>query len=100
VHTQSARVIQSFATKPTEALWLGRRPPELPPAILKTALRKLTQLEAASSLDELRIPPGNRLEALRGDRAGQHSIRVNDQYRVCFRWDGQNAHEVEIADHH
>lgn len=93
-------MIQSFANKPTEALWLGRRPPELPPAILKTALRKLTQLEASSSLDELRIPPGNRLEALRGDRAGRHSIRVNDQYRVCFRWDGQNAHEVEITDYH
>jgi proteic killer suppression protein len=93
-------VIQSFADKPTEALWLGKKPPELPPAILKTALRKLTQLEAASRLDELRFPPGNRLEALKGDRAGQHSIRVNDQYRVCFQWDGQNAHQVEITDYH
>jgi len=93
-------VIQSFANKPTEALWLGRRPPELPPSILKVALRKLTQLEASSTLDELRLPPGNRLEALKGDRAGQHSIRVNDQYRVCFRWTGQNAHDVEITDYH
>lgn len=93
-------MIQSFATKPSEALWLGRRPPERPPSILKAALRKLTQLEASSSLDELRIPPGNRLEALKGDRAGQYSIRVNDNYRVCFRWDGQNAHDVEITDYH
>lgn len=93
-------MIQSFANKPTETLWQGRKPPELPPTILKSALRKLTQLEAASSLDELRFPPGNRLEALKGDRAGQHSIRINDQYRVCFRWDGQNAHEVEITDYH
>ena len=93
-------MIQSFANKPTEALWLGRRPPELPPSILKTALRKLTQLEAASRLDELRFPPGNHLESLKADRVGQHSIRINDQYRVCFRWDGQNAHDVEIIDYH
>ncbi len=93
-------MIQSFADKPTETLWLGRRPPELPPTIHKTALRKLTQLEGASALDELRIPPGNRLEALKGNRTGQHSIRVNDQYRVCFRWDGQCAHDVEITDYH
>lgn len=95
-----ALVIQSFNTKSTELLWLGRRPPELPPSILKTALRKLTQLEAASSLAELRFPPGNHLEALKGDRAGQHSIRINDQFRVCFRWSGQNAYDVEITDYH
>jgi proteic killer suppression protein len=93
-------VILSFADKPTESLWLGRPPPELPPAIHKTALRKLTQLEAATFLSELRIPPGNRLEALKGNRKGQYSIRVNDQYRVCFRWDGQNASAVEITDYH
>lgn len=93
-------MIQSFADKPTETLWLGHRPPKLPPSIHKVALRKLTQLEASSSLGELRFPPGNHLEALKGNRAGQHSIRVNDQYRVCFRWDGQNAHEVEITDYH
>ena len=93
-------MIQSFADKPTNALWLGNRPPELPPSIYKVALRKLTQLEAASRLEELRLPPGNRLEPLKGDRAGQHSIHVNDQYRVCFRWDGQNAREVEITDYH
>ena len=93
-------MIQSFADKPTNALWLGNRPPELPPSIHKVALRKLTQLEAASRLEELHLPPGNRLEPLKGDRAGQHSIHVNDQYRVCFRWDGQNAREVEITDYH
>ena len=93
-------MILSFSDQPTEALWQGRRPPELPPSILKTALRKLTQLEAVSALHELRVPPGNRLEALKGRRAGQHSIRINDQYRLCFRWDGQNAHHVEIVDYH
>jgi toxin HigB-1 len=93
-------VIRSFADKPTAALWQGRRPRELPPTILKTALRKLTQLEAASKLEELRYPPGNQLEALKGNRAGQHSIRINDQFRVCFRWDGNNADDVEITDYH
>ena len=93
-------MIRSFADKPTEALWHGHRPRELPPTILKVALRKLTQLEAASKLDELRFPPGNRMEALKGDRAGQYSIRINDQYRVCFRWDGNNADDVEITDYH
>jgi toxin HigB-1 len=93
-------VIQSFANKPTQALWRGQKPPELPSTILKTALRKLTQLEAASTLDELRFPPGNRLEALKGSRAGQHSIRINDQFRVCFRWESHNAYAVEITDYH
>lgn len=93
-------MIHSFADKPTQALWLGRKPPELPPTILKTALRKLTQLEAATTLDELRFPPGNRLEVLKGDRAGQHSIRINDQLRVCFYWENQNASAVEITDYH
>ena len=93
-------MIQSFADKPTEALWFGRRPPELPPSIHKVALRKLTQLEAVLRLDELRILPGNHLEALKRDRLGQHSIRINDQYRVCFRWDGSNAQDVEITDYH
>jgi proteic killer suppression protein len=64
------------------------------------ARRKLRQLDAATGLDFLRIPPGNRLEALKGDRAGQHSIRITDQYRLCFRWDGEHAHAVEIVDYH
>lgn len=100
MHIAAYAVIQSFANKPTQALWRGKKPPELPPAILKTALRKLTQLEAASTLAELRFPPGNCLESLKGDRAGQHSIRINDQFRVCFRWHGQNARDVEITDYH
>jgi proteic killer suppression protein len=93
-------VIQSFADKPTEALWLGRCPHELRPSIHKTALRKLTQLESASTLDELRLAPGNRLETLKGSRTGQHSIRINDQYRLCFRWVGRSAHHIEITDYH
>ena len=93
-------MILSFANKPTETLWRGRRPPDLPPSILKVALRKLTQLEAASNIEELRQPPGNRLELLKGNREGRYSIRVNDQFRVCFQWDGQNAHDVEIIDYH
>jgi len=63
-------------------------------------LRKLLILDAAERLEDLRVPPGNRLEKLRGDRVGQHSIRVNDQWRVCFRWEGSDAHEVEIVDYH
>ena len=72
----------------------------MPPSIHQTALRKLTQLNSAGSLADLRVPPGNRLEPLRGYRAGQHSIRVNDQFRVCFVWIEGNAHEVEITDYH
>jgi proteic killer suppression protein len=64
------------------------------------ALRKLDQLEAAIGLDDLRVPPGNRLESLRGDRKGQHSIRINDQWRICFVWKGDGAHDVEIVDYH
>ncbi len=66
----------------------------------RIALRKLAMIEAAHVLDDLRVPPGNRLEALRGDRAGQHSIRVNDQWRICFTWRDGEAHDVEICDYH
>ena len=69
-------------------------------AIESVARRKLRQLEIAGCLDDLRVPPGNRLEALKGNRAGQHSIRVNDQYRVCFRWSSAGAEDVEIVDYH
>lgn len=93
-------MIATFACRATHRLWLGQKPPELPPSILQTALRKLTQLQAASTLNDLRIPPGNRLEALKGNRQGQHSIRINDQYRLCFRWEGREAYEIEIADYH
>ncbi len=66
----------------------------------KAALRKLLQLDAARDIADLRVPPGNRLEQLKHDRAGQWSIRINDQWRICFRWDGKDAHEVEIVDYH
>ena len=66
----------------------------------RVALRKLRMLDAAQSLDDLRVPPGNRLERLRGDRSGQHSIRINDQWGICFRWRGGDAHDVEIVDYH
>jgi proteic killer suppression protein len=68
--------------------------------VASVACRKLDQIEAATALEDLRSPPGNRLEALRGDRKGQHSIRINDQYRVCFEWKADGAHQVEIADYH
>jgi proteic killer suppression protein len=69
-------------------------------SILATVQRKLDQIDGASSLDDLRTPPGNRLEALKGGRSGQHSIRINDQYRICFVWKDDGAHDVEIADYH
>jgi proteic killer suppression protein len=68
--------------------------------IERVALRKLAMIEAAARLEDLRVPPGNRLEALKGDRAGQHSIRINDQYRICFVWKEDGAHDVEIVDYH
>ena len=83
----------------TEALAAGRRVRRWV-NIEAVARRKLRQLQIAGRLDDLRVPPGNRLEALKGDRAGQYSIRVNDQYRVCFRWTAAGAEDVEIADYH
>ncbi|HCI47114.1 MAG TPA: excinuclease ABC subunit A [Rhodospirillaceae bacterium] len=68
--------------------------------VKRIALRKLEMIKAAHVLDDLRVPPGNRLEALKGDRVGQHSIRINDQYRICFRWIERDAHDVEICDYH
>ena len=68
--------------------------------IARVALRKLIQLDAAGQLADLRVPPGNRLEALKGNRLGRHSIRINDQWRICFRWEGSDASEVEICDYH
>ncbi len=72
----------------------------LPAALRQKAIDKLTILDAAASLDQLKVPPGNRLEALRGDRSGQHSIPINDQYRICFRWTDAGAMDVEILDYH
>ena len=92
-------MIVSFKDADTEALALGR-PVKRFEHIASVARRKLRQLQIAARLDDLRVPPGNRLERLRRDRAGQHSIRVNDQYRVCFRWTPAGAEDVEIVDYH
>ena len=94
------KVIATFACRVTHQLWLGQKPAKLPPSLHQVALRKLTQLQAATSLNDLRIPPGNRLQALKGNRQGQHSIRINDQYRLCFRWADREAYEIEITDYH
>jgi len=92
-------MIVSFKDGDTEKLASGRRVRRFQ-NIETVARRKLRQLEIAGRLDDLRVPPGNRLEPLRGDRAGQHSIRINDQYRVCFRWTAAGAEDVEIVDYH
>jgi proteic killer suppression protein len=93
-------MIVSFRDRRTEVVFAGRLPKGFPPDILRAARRKLGYLHAAVSLEDLRSPPGNRLEPLAGDRAGQHSIRVNDQFRVCFVWRDGNAEAVEIVDYH
>jgi toxin HigB-1 len=93
-------VIRSFRDRETEKLFRRERNRAVPPVLFRAALRKLVQLDAAESLAELRVPPGNRLEPLRADRAGQHSIRVNERWRVCFVWRDGDAHEVEIVDYH
>lgn len=92
-------MIQDYACKDTEALFDGKRVKRFA-NIERSAIRKLQQLNAATDLNFLRVPPGNRLEALSGDRAGQHSIRINDQWRICFVWDNGHAHQVEITDYH
>jgi proteic killer suppression protein len=92
-------VIADFGDKQTENLWRGKRT-RLPPELLQRAIDKLNILDAATTLETLRIPPSNRLEALKGGRSGQHSIRINDQWRICFRWETGNACEVEITDYH
>jgi proteic killer suppression protein len=93
-------VIRSFGDRDTKRLF-DRDPVRRYPADLRrTMLRKLVALDAAEALDDLRVPPGNRLEKLKGDRAGQHGIRVIDQWRICFRWRDGDAHDVEIVDHH
>ena len=93
-------MIKSFADKLTAAVFAGEQVRRLPTEIQQAARRKLKLIDAATSLDSLRVPPGNRLEALKGDRKGQHSIRVNDQWRICFRWADHDAHDVEIVDYH
>jgi proteic killer suppression protein len=93
-------MIVSFRDVETAAIWQGRRSRRLPLDIQPAALRKLRLLNNARRFDDLRAPPGNRLEALKGSRDGQYSIRVNDQWRICFIWKDNHAHKVEIVDYH
>jgi toxin HigB-1 len=93
-------VIVSFKDADTELLWHYGKSRRIPAQIRNTAWKKLAILNAAVELGNLRVPPGNRLEALSKDRKGQHSIRVNDQYRICFQWQNGNAYGVEIVDYH
>jgi proteic killer suppression protein len=92
-------MIRSFKCKETEGIWLGRLSRRLPRDIQDRALRKLRQLDASRTMDDLRNPPGNRLEILTGNRAGQMSIRINDQWRICFIWRDGDASDVEIVDY-
>jgi toxin HigB-1 len=93
-------VLRSFRDKDTEAVWHRSRPRKLDPPLQRAAWRKLAMLDAAETLADLRVPPGNRLEKLAGDRAGQHSIRINQQWRICFRWTDAGPEDVEITDYH
>ena len=93
-------MIRSFHSSETEIVWRGEVSRRLPFSMQSVARRKLRMLNNAQSLNDLRIPPANRLEALHGDRRGQHSVRVNDQWRVCFRWANGDAFDVEIVDYH
>ena len=93
-------MIRNFADKDAEKIWGGAPSRRLPASIQSVARRKLRMLANASVLEDLRIPPANRLEALKGQRKGQHSIRINDQWRICFRWLDGDAHDVEIVDYH
>lgn len=93
-------MIKGFRGRETERVWRGEVSRRLPPDVQRVARRKLRMLNNARTLDDLRVPPANRLERLKGRRGGQHSIRVNDQWRVCFVWARGNAHDVEIVDYH
>ncbi len=93
-------MIGSFACKDTERLYHGERVRRWSDDVGPVARRKLTQLAVSTRLSDLAVPPGNRLEALKGNRKGQHSIRINDQWRVCFVWKTNGAHDVEIVDYH
>jgi len=97
-------MIRSFATVGTEDIFNGKNTPAArrtcPANLWPVAVRKLDQLDSVTALRELRVPPGNRLEALSGARKGQHSLRINDQYRLCFRWSDQGPEKVEIVDYH
>ena len=93
-------MIRNFSDKEAEKIWSGTSSRRLPTDIQTIARRELRMLNNAAALDDLRAPPANRLEALKGDRKGQHSIRINDQWRICFCWTEGDAHDVEIVDYH
>jgi proteic killer suppression protein len=93
-------VVKSLGNEETRLIYSLQRSRKLPSDIQQVALRKLRMINNAVSLNDLRVPPANRLEKLIGDRAGQHSVRINDQWRICFRWEGNDAYEVEITDYH
>jgi proteic killer suppression protein len=93
-------VIQSFADADTERVWRRERVRRFGSDLQRMANRKLVIIDAAENLNDLRVPPGNRLERLRGNRAGQYSVRINDQWRICFRWTTAGAADVEITDYH
>lgn len=93
-------MIKSFGDRDSERLFRREPVKKLGAAVERPVLRKLRILDAASALGDLRVPPGNRLEKLKGDREGQHSIRINDQWRICFRWRSGDAYDVEIVDYH
>ena len=93
-------MLRSFADRETERVWRRQRTRRLDQGTQRAALRKLLILDAAETLDDLRVPPGNRLEKLKGDRAGSHSIRVNQQWRICFKWTTAGPEDIEIVDYH
>ena len=93
-------MIRSFADRETERLWHGVASRRLPPETARRSLMKLRLIDSAERLEDLLSPPGNRLEILKGNRKGQHSIRINDQWRICFRWKDGGAYDVEIVDYH
>jgi proteic killer suppression protein len=93
-------MILGFRSKEAEKIWRGERSSRLPGSIQEVARRKLRMLNSSRRLDDLRVPPANRLEALKGERKGQHSIRINDQWRICFRWTEAGAADVDIVDYH
>ena len=93
-------VLQSFRDKDTERVWLRQRSKRLDQTTQRAALRKLLILDAADEIGDLRVPPGNRLEKLKSDRANNYSIRINDQWRICFRWTTAGPEDVEIVDYH
>ena len=93
-------MIRGLRGRESERIFRREQARRLPPAVQRVALRKLLVLDAAESLEDLRLPPGNRLEKLSGDRQGQHSIRINDQWRICFIWKDGDAYAVEVTDYH